>query len=238
MTEIALQPSLGSAVARQGEFPQVKPRWLTPATTVAVVLAHIGLGALLMAVAIEKIAPLDSLNAELMPEGDMFESEEVQAMDDTPPPQEIEQPDMGIPPPMVMNPEAPPIPVKKEVVEPKKQRVVERREPTPQAHHRQEASERHRIGVAGGRATGGLSQAAYKAMLAGAIRRHVPSVSSLGPGSAHCSFHVTGGGGMAGISCSGSSPSHAALLRSAIAATHAPPPPGGGFFAAQSVNFR
>jgi len=42
---------------------------------------------------------------------------------------------------------------------------------------------------------------------------------------------------MAGVSCSGSSPAHAALLHRAIASVQAPPPPGGGFFASQSVNF-
>jgi protein TonB len=75
------------------------------------------------------------------------------------------------------------------------------------------------------------------ATLAAAIRRHVPATSSLGSGSAHCTFHVTSGGSMSGVNCSGSSGSHAALLRQAISATRAPPPPGGGFFAAQSVNF-
>jgi protein TonB len=146
----------------------------------------------------------------------------------------MEQPDLAIPLPQVMTPDAPPIPLKREVE--RKKRVVEHKQVAQAKEHR-DAQERHRVGVAGGRGTGGLSQAGYKALLAAAIRRHVPSSSSLGEGSASCSFHVSSGGGMTGINCSGSSGAHASLLRSAIAATHAPPPPGGGFHAAQSVIF-
>ena len=242
----------GHAPYGEPNYPPVKPRWLAPATTVAVALAHAGLAVFLMTTAIEKIAPLDSISMDLLPEGDMFESEQVEATDEaTPPEEEMEQPDLAMPLPQVMTPDAPPIPVKKEVE--RKKRVVERKQVAPAKEHRdkrvlerrqvaqanehREAQERHRIGVAGGRGAGSLTQAGYKALLAAAIRRHVPSSSSLGEGSASCSFHVSSGGGMSGINCSGSSGAHASLLRSAIAATHAPPPPGGGFYAAQSVHF-
>ena len=216
-------------------YPPVKPRWLGPATTVAVTLAHVGFAFFLMTAAIEKIAPLDSISMDLMPEGDMFESEQVEATEDAVPLEEMEQPDLAIPLPQLMTPDAPPIPVKNEVE--RKKRVVEHKQVAQAKEHR-EAQERHRIGIAGGRGRGAVSQAGYKALLAAAIRRHVPSTSSLGEGSASCSFHVSSGGGITGISCSGSSGAHASLLRSAIAATHPPPPPGGGFYAAQGVHFR
>ncbi len=235
MTEAATLSSLSHSPSGAPDYPPVKPRWLGPATTAAVVLAHVGVALFLMTTAIEKMTPLDSINMDLVPEGDMFESEQVEAADEVVQPEQMEQPDLAIPLPELMTPDAPPIPVKKEA-EPKK-RVVEHK-PVAQAKEHREAQDRHRIGMAGGRGTGSLSQAGYKALLAGAIRRHVPSTSSLGEGTASCSFHVSSGGGMTGISCSGSSGAHASLLRSAIAATHAPPPPGGGFFAAQSVHFR
>ena len=236
MTDAAALSQLSSAAPVGPEFPPVKPRWLGPAATVAAVLAHVGVAVFLMTAAIEKIQPLDSVTMDLVPEGDMFETEQVDAADEVVPPEEMEQPDLAIPLPQVMTPDAPPIPVKKEVVVKPKKRVVEHKQVVQAKQHR-EAQDRHRMGMAGGRGKGAVSQAGYKAMLAAAIRRHIPSSSSLGPGSAYCSFHVTGGGGMSGISCSGSSGSHASLLRSAIAATHAPAPPGGGFFAAQSVRF-
>ena len=65
--------------APSSEFPPVKPRWLGPAATVAVVLAHVGVAVFLMATAIEKYAPLESVSMDLIPEGDMFESQKVEA---------------------------------------------------------------------------------------------------------------------------------------------------------------
>ncbi len=238
MTDLAFTPDFTRSASPGPEFPLVKPRWLSPAATVAVVLVHVAVAVLLMATAVEKLVPLDSLSMDLIPEGDMFESQPMQAQDDVPPPEEMEQPDLALPPPMVMAPDAPPLPAKKEIAEPKKRVVEPKPQVAPQAKEKHEAQERHRLGMADGRAqSGGLSRAAYGAMLAAAIRRHVPSTSSLGEGSASCSFHVTSGGGMSGIACSGSTPAHAGLLQRAIASTHAPPPPGGGFFAAQGVHF-
>lgn len=217
-------------------FPPVKPRWLTPTTAAVVILAHISVALLWMTVVrVEKFSPLEGVNVELVPEGDTIESEESAASDIAQPqPEKIQQAEIAIPPPQLMTPEAIPLPLKKETVEPRKH--LEREPQTAPSNRRQEASERHRLGVKGGRAAG-MSRASYAGLLAAAIARHVPSVSSLGHGTASCSFHVGPGGGMGGVSCSGSSGSHASLLRSAIYATHAPPPPGGSFFGSQTVQF-
>ncbi len=237
MTDVAALPSFASE-ASDSAFAPVRPRWLEPIAFAAVLLGHVALGMMFMNFALDKIVPLDSVSADLIPEGDQFESVEQVEMDDVPPPQEVEQPDFAIPPPLVMHPEAPPLPAKKEMVEPQKQEVVEKRQEIQRAEHKQQAQERHRLGLEGGQAaSGGLSRATYAAMLSAAIRRHVPSSSTLGPGTASCSFHVGPGGGMSGIGCSGSSPAHAALLHRAIASVEAPPPPGGGFFASQAVHF-
>jgi protein TonB len=236
MTDIATLPSFAQAHVEAG-FPPVRPRWLEPAAIAVVLLGHVALGLLFMNFELEKIVPLDAMSAELIPEGDQFESVEQVEMDDVPPPEAVEQPDFAILPPLVMHPEAPPLPAKKDLAEPEKQ-VVEKQQEIQRAEHRQQAQERHRLGIEGGQASaGGVSRATYAAQLAAAIRRHVPSSSMLGPGTANCSFHVGPGGGMGGIGCSGSTPAHAALLHRAIASVQAPPPPGGGFFASQAVNF-
>jgi len=227
--------AVSGAALTGASFPPVKPRWLSPATTVAVVLAHIGVAALLTVTVIEKMSPLDSLGVDLVPEGDTLESEQVEAMDEAQvKPAEMQEPDLAIPPPQLMMPEAIPLPPKKEV-QPK--RRVERKQDVAQSSRHQEGSERHRLGVAGGRASS-LSRAGYAGLLAAAIRRHVPQFSSLGSGTASCSFHVSAGGGIFGVSCSGSTTTHTAMLRSGILATHAPPPPGGSFFGAQAVHFQ
>jgi periplasmic protein TonB len=236
MTDAGALPSHAHELS-EGGYPPIRPRWLGPVTTTAVVLAHLALGVLFMDFALEKIVPLEEVGVDLIPEGDQFESVEQAEMDEVPPPEAFEQPDFAIPPPLVMQPDAPPLPAKREVQEQQK-RVVEKRRQEVQAGRKQQAQERHRLGIEGGQAaSGGLSRASYAALLSAAIRRHVPSSTALGPGSASCSFHVGPGGGMSGIGCSGSSPAHASLLRMAIASVQAPPPPGGGFFAAQAVIF-
>ena len=236
MTEVGALPSFVHQPS-EGGFPLIRPRWLGPLTTTVVVLAHLALGVLFMNFALDKIVPLDEVGVDLIPEGDQFESVEQAELDDVAPPEAMEQPDFAIPPPLVMHPDAPPLPAKREVTE-QQERIVEKRQEVQQAERKQQAQERHRLGMEGGQAaSGGLSRASYAALLAAAIRRHVPSSTALGPGSATCSFHVSVGGGMTGISCSGSSPAHASLLRMAIASIQAPPPPGGGFFAVQPINF-
>ncbi|CAN3989945.1 hypothetical protein [Methylocystis bryophila] len=236
MTDAAALPPLANGSLETG-FPAIRPPWLRPLSIAVVLLGHVALGLLFMNFALEKIVPLDSMSADLIPEGDQFESVEQVELEDTPPPEAVEQPDFAIPPPLVMHPEAPPLPAKKQVVEPEK-RVVEKRQERPRAEHKQQAQERHRLGMEGGQAaSGGISRATYAALLSAAIRRHVPGSSSLGAGTASCSFHIGPGGGMGGVACSGSTPAHAALLHRAIASVQAPPPPGGRFFASQSVKF-
>ena len=122
-----------AATFSEPNYPPVKPRWLGPATTVAVALAHVGLAFFLMTAAIEKIAPLDSISVDLMPEGDMFESEQVEATDEAVPLEEMEQPDLAIPLPQVMTPDAPPIPLKKEVERKKRVSSSASRSPKPRS---------------------------------------------------------------------------------------------------------
>lgn len=237
MTEAAVFAGLPSAPATPEQFPPVKPRWLTPAATVVVILAHIGVAILLMTTAIDRSSPLDnSLTLDLIPEGDTMESEAAAAMDIAQPqPEEIQEAELALPPPQLMAPEAIPLPQKKETVEPKKH--VEPKPQVAPSEQRQEASERRRLGVSGGRATT-LSRAGYMGLLSAAIHRHLPrDNTSYGEGTASCSFHVSAGGGIGGLSCSGSSPTYVAMLRSALLGTHAPPPPGGAFFGSVPVRF-
>jgi periplasmic protein TonB len=236
MTEAAVLANLPDASATPEKFPPVKPPWLTPVTTVVVILAHIGVAAFFTASMIEKPSPLDNgLSVDLIPEGDTIESEQQEAMEiSEPQPEEAQEEELAVPPPLLMAPDPVQLPQKQETVEPQKH--VEAKPRAAASNQEQKASERHRLGVAGGRAAT-LSRASYAGLLAAAIHRHVPQTSTLGVGSASCSFHVAAGGGMGGVSCSGSSPTHVAMLRSAIFATHAPPPPGGDFFGSQSVTF-
>lgn len=239
MTDAALFPSdvePAPQSAPPSGPPPVKPPWLRSAAFAAVIAAHGMVAAALMATAIQNISPLDSVSMDLIPEGDFFESEEVSAAEDTPPPQEVEEPELALPPPLVMSPDAPALPAKKEAVEKVVKKVVEQKEVQHDKEQR-EAQARRRMGAPEGRSqASGMSKAAYAGLLARAIRAHTPGSTSLGEGSASCVFHVTSGGGMSGVGCSGSG-GHAALARRILSSVHAPPPPGGGFFASQAFHF-
>lgn len=236
MTDLALS-SLQAAAPSAGASP-VKPFWLRPATIAGVLGGHVLLAWLMTAMTVPTIASLDAISMDLVPEGDFFEQQEVTAAEDLPPPpEEAEQPDLAVPPPMVVAPESPPLPAKKEIVEPKK-KVVEKKPEADRAKQKREAQAQRRLGSPEGRAQGaGMSQSAYRALLAAAIRQHTPATSSVGEGTATVSFHVTTGGGITGITASGSTPAHAALARRIMASVHAPPPPGGAFFASQPFTF-
>ena len=152
MTEIASFSELpGGAAAGEPSFPPVKPRWLVPAATVAVALAHVGLAVFLMTVAIEKVTPLESVTMDLVPEGDMFESEQVDATDEVVPPEEMEQPDLAIPLPEVMTPDATPTSAQEGSRKEASGRRAEAGRPSQGASRRAGASpDRHRRGTRNG----------------------------------------------------------------------------------------
>jgi protein TonB len=220
-----------------GDPPPVKPAWLRPASVAGVIVAHAAVGWLLLRLAIPSIASLDAISMELVPQGDFFESQEVNAADEEPPPpEEIETPDLAIPPPQVMAPEAPALPQQKEIVE-KKKKVVEKKKEVDHDKKR-EAQAKRRIGAPEGQSQSqGMSQSQYKALLAKTLREHTPARSSVGVGSANVTFLVTASGAITSVSATGSSPAHAALARQIVASVHAPRPPEGSFFAQQHFNF-
>ncbi|MBM3655339.1 MAG: energy transducer TonB, partial [Alphaproteobacteria bacterium] len=82
---------------------------------------------------------------------------------------------------------------------------------------------RRRYGAPEGQnASSGASQATCLAHIAAALRRHTPGSTSLGSGHAHVTFHVNQGGGLSGVSASGSSPAHASLARRIVASSRGP----------------
>ena len=236
MTDIAMLPEMANAGEVPPGVPPVKPPWLRPVATVAIVAAHVAVAALLMATAIPTISSLDSISMELVPQGDFFEAQEMAEADDTPPPEAVEEPEFALPPPMVMSPDAPPLPAKKDVTEQLKTKAEERRE-VEHAKQRHEAQAQRRYGAPEGHAQGsGQSQATCLAHVAAALRRHTPGASSLGPGSAQVTFHIGAGGGISGVSASGSTPAHAALARRIVASSRGPSNCG-STYVSQGFNF-
>jgi protein TonB len=223
MTDLALSPQ---QIVREGDQPPsgpdpIRPPWLRSVTTAAVIGLHVLVFAILAYSAKPDAISLDSVSMDLVSEGDFFEQEEVAEADDTPPPEAVEEPDIAIPPPLVMAPDAVPLPAKKEDVDKVKKKVEQQQ--VQRAQQRQEAQARRRYGAPEGHAaSSGASQATCLAHIAAALRRHTPGSTSLGSGHAHVTFHVNPGGGLSGVSASGSSPAHAALARRIVASSRGP----------------
>ena len=175
-----------------------------------------------------KSISLDSLTMDLVQEGDFIEQEEVSAAEDTPPPVAVEQPDLALPPPVVMSPDAIPLAMKKEDVE-KVERKREEQKQTEHAEQRREAQQRRRAGApeAGG-GSGGLRPPASPMSPPRCVstRRARPASARA---RAHVTFHVNAGGGISGVSASGSTPAHAALARRIVGSSRGPGNCGSAF---------
>jgi protein TonB len=222
MTDLALMPEFaGKRDEPPAGPPPVNPPWLRPATICAIVAAHVGVFAAFMYVAVPKTVSLDSISMDLVQEGDFVEQQEVSEAEDTPPPVEVQDPELALPPPVVMAPEAIPLPAKKEAVEKVEKKQAERKE-VERAEQRREAQARRHAGAPEGHSGSGASQASCLAHVAASLRQHTPGSTSLGPGSAQVTFHINAGGGISGISASGSSAAHAALARRIVSSSRGP----------------
>jgi protein TonB len=229
MTDLAFSPGLaGQRGEEPAGPPPVNPPWLRPLAITAIVAAHLAVfGAFLLAPPPKSIS-LDSLTMDLVQEGDFIEQQEVSAAEDTPPPVAVEQPELALPPPVVMAPDAIPLAMKKEDVE-KTERKQEEQTQVERAEQRREAQARRRAGAPEAGGGSGASQATCLAHVAASLRQHTPGATSLGPGTAHVTVHVNAGGGISGVSASGSTPAHAALARRIVSSSRGPGNCGSAF---------
>lgn len=229
MTDFALSPEY--ARGREGPPagpPPVNPPWLRPVAIVAIVAAHLAVFAAFILG--PKPEPLSLAEHYVdIESGDFIEQQEVSAAEDTPPPVTVDQPDLALPPPVVMDPDAVPLAVKKDDVD-KVQKKQEERKEVERAKQRREAQARRHAGSPEGRGqSGGAASATCLAHVAASLRAHTPGATSLGPGTAHVTFHVNPGGGISGVSASGSTPAHAALARRIVASSRGPGNCGSAF---------
>ncbi|MGE5368516.1 MAG: energy transducer TonB [Chloroflexota bacterium] len=229
MTDMALSPGLaGQRGEEPAGPPPINPPWLRPAAITAIVAAHIAVFVAFLYAPAPKTISLDSLTMDLVQEGDFVEQQEVSAAEDTPPPVAVEQPDLALPPPVVMAPDPIPLAMKKEDVE-KTERKREEQKQVEHAEQRREAQARRRAGAPDAGGGSGASQASCLAHVAASLRQHTPGSTSLGPGTAQVTFHVNAGGGISGVSASGSSPGHAALARRIVSSSRGPGSCGAAF---------
>ncbi|PPD42662.1 MAG: energy transducer TonB [Methylocystis sp.] len=229
MTDFALSDEFaGRRDAPPPSGPQpVNPPWLRPVATVAIVAVHIAVfAAFILGPKPEPLAL--SENYVDLESGDFIEQQEVSASEDTPPQEEVQDPELALPPPMVMTPDAIPLPAKREAVE-----KVEKKKPVEQKEHadqrREAQAARHAGAPEGHGRSGGAASPTCLAHVAASLRSHTPGATSLGAGTAHVTFHVNPGGGISGVSASGSTPGHAALARRIVSSSRGPGSCGSAF---------
>ena len=113
MTQTAPRAKLEQSV----NMSPLQPAWLRPAAITLIVIAHIAFFAAFMAWEKPSIVALESMTMDLVQEGDFFEAEEVAEAEDRPPPVVVEDPELALPPPEVMAPDAIPLPAKRDNLE-------------------------------------------------------------------------------------------------------------------------
>jgi len=219
MTAIALDPEPRKPALSLSGFPPVKPKWLRPVATTAVLLAHFCVAGLFGLASLTPIPSLDSFDMELVPEGDYVEQEQIMQAEDVPP-EPIEEVELAISLPQVMAPDAPPLPVKRTEVQ---KIVVKHKREVEQVAKPRAAQQLRHAGAAGGHArTSGHQQSLCLAQLMSSMRRHSPASAGFGPGTATVVFRVHPGGYVTVVSASGSTPAHAALGRRIVASSRGP----------------
>jgi protein TonB len=179
----------------------LRPLWLRPATLALVVSAHVS-ALLLFRATVEPPPSLESLQVELVPEGDSVADQKPQAevkpeqakpqQQPAPPPAQAAP--LAAPPPQQEAPEAPPLPIAKP--EPPKPSVQQNNQPSPaqqqeiqrnklaeqrrkdkareeRRREAQEARQEAHSGVANGaRRASGMSQANFAGLVVAQLNRH------------------------------------------------------------------
>jgi protein TonB len=221
MTSFALSnhPFPGDDYNKIHVLPTVLPKWFRTRATAVIVFLHACFFLAFIYAPQPDAISLDSVEMELVQDGDFIDAEEVAEAQDKPPPVVVENPEFALPPPEVMDPDALTLKAKQEI--PEKEKIKKEREQAEQAQRSQEAQARRRAGAHGGSGSG-ASRAVCLAHIATDLRRHTPGTTHLGSGNAHVTFHVNAGGSISGISVSASSPGHAALARRIVASSRGP----------------
>ena len=235
MTSFALSnhPFPGDDYNQRHVRPTVLPKLFRVRATAVIVFVHACVFLAFIYAPQPDAISLDSVEMELVQDGDFIDAEEVAEAQDKPPPVVVEDPEFALPPPEVMDPDALTLKAKQEI--PEKEKIKKEREQAEQAQRSQEAQARRRAGAHGGSGSG-ASRAVCLAHIATDLRRHTPGTTHLGSGHAHVTFHVNAGGSISGISVSASSPGHAALARRIVASSRGPGNCGVAFVA-QSFAF-
>ena len=236
--ELRANSTLSSEFINERET--LRPPRLKEYAAFSVILIHVVFFASFAYFSRPSLISLGSIDAELVREGDFYDAEAIseaeQRTEIINKDNEADDPTFAAPAPSIVSEQAPTIPQKKyenktdEKKNKEEKKLTEKRQ-AESASERREAQARRRSGIPGGGRNGGAgaSRASCLAHIAAALRARTPGSTSLGPGTAYVTFHVNPGGGISGISATGSSSGHAALARRIVAASRGPSSCGASF---------
>ena len=91
----------------------MKPPWLRSVVTILIIAVHAFVAWITLVTSVPLFQPID---VTLVPSGEPLGLEEQEADDQPLPPEEVELPDLAMPAPLILSPDAP---VKEEIVKPK-----------------------------------------------------------------------------------------------------------------------
>jgi protein TonB len=230
MTDAALLPL--EPIESQIDSAPVQPKWLRPTAFGAAVSLHIGIALFFVWQPVPIPESLEGIGVELE-QGDADVTQEEQEKQEES--QVIEEPDeeLAMPPPLVMSPEAPPLPIQR-----KPEEAAKKREKQNVAKHNsidQRATTRG--GAVHSHGAGGVQSASARAAFLRSIKTqlmiHRPATGE--PGQASVCYTVSAGGLVRITSASGA---NAAAARRAVSSIHPiRDPTGQGYYGCQVFNF-
>ncbi len=115
------------------QVPSVLPKWFRARATAIIVFLHICVFLAFIYAPKPDAISLDSVEMELVQDGDFIDAEEVAESQDKPPPVVVEDPEFALPPPEVLDPDALTLKAKQEV--PEKEKIKKEQEQRDQAQH-------------------------------------------------------------------------------------------------------
>jgi len=223
------------------ERERLRPRNFAVISLATVAAIHLACLAYGVHSAPEDFGTSDTLDAELVNEGDFFDAQAIDEAEennrDLMRAEEKQKLEVVAAPPEMKNPEADTLPAqkKREKSEDKtNEKKVDENRPLSQAREAQAA---RRAGAPYGRGSGGgATQARCLSYVAKSLRQRLPATTRLGKGWANVSFNIEPGGGVSGIAVSASMPGHAALAHRVISGVRGAPSCGAEFVS-QRITF-
>jgi outer membrane biosynthesis protein TonB len=230
MTDAALLPV--DSIESQIDAMPIQPKWLRPAAIAAAVAFHVSIACLFLLQPAPVPESLDGIGVDLE-QGDADVTQEEQEKQEEVKQMETPDEELAAPPPLVMAPESPSLPLKRNDAEPTKKHVEQKVAKQNSADQRATT----RGGAVRSHGAGGVQSASARAAFLRSIKTqlmiHRPATGEAGVASV-C-FSVSAGGSVSVGSASGA---NAAAARRAVASIHPiPDATGKGYYGCQTFNF-